>query len=379
MKKVLLGTTALVAAGVLGAGGANAAFDVQVHGNYTAGYAFVDEDDDVGEAGNRRQSQALSQDAEVHFRFMQTFDNGITVGGRVELEGASHQGVAPNTQSLSQNADQIDERWGYVRGGFGELRFGDEDDARKLLAVYAPFATIVFSVNSPYWTFNNRGMGHAITTNSTAPFLENDSAKLIYFTPTFGGFQLAVSYAPDSTQDRFQGGTGGTDEAGQFSNVVSAAGAYNGEFSGVKVQASAGVTKGFSEVSAFDDPIIYEAGLVLGFGAFKIGSTVGIGDDLVPGSSTWNGAAATEALTYEIGGTYTMGATTVGLAWSHGDYEQVDGEEDTNDHVQLGLGYALGEGVTLGAFVGLFEYDDQGAADNDNSGWQTGVGINVFY
>jgi outer membrane protein OmpU len=379
MKKVLLGTTALVAAGVLGATGAQAAFDVQVHGNYTAGYGFVNEDDGPGEAGFQRQNQALNQDAEVHFRFMQTFDNGITVGGRIELEGASHQGTVPNTQSLSQNADQIDERWGYLRGGFGEIRFGDEDDARKLLAVYAPFATIVFSVNSPYWTFNNRGMGHAITTNSTAPFLENDSAKVIYFTPVMSGFQLAFSYTPDSTQDRFQGGTGGTQEL-QFSNVVSAAGSYNGEFSGVKVQASAGVTKGYSEIGV-DDPIIWQAGLVLGFGAFKIGSTVGIGDDLVQavGSSTWNGAAATEALTYEIGGTYTMGATTVGLAWSHGNYEQLDGEEDTNDHIQLGLGHALGDGVNVGAFIGRFEYDDQGPANNDNSGWQTGVGINIFY
>jgi hypothetical protein len=311
---------------------------------------------------------------------MQTFDNGIVVGGRVELEGATHNGVTPTTESFSQNADQIDERWGYVRGGFGELRFGDEDDARKLLAVYAPFATIVFSVNSPYWTFNNRGMGHAITTNSTAPFLENDSAKIIYFTPSLGGFQLAASYVPDATQDRFQGGTGGTNEL-QFSNTVSAAGAYNGKFGDVTVKASAGVTKGFAEIQDESDPIIWQAGLVLGVGAFQIGSTIGIGDDLVQavGSSTWNGAAAIEAMVYEIGGTYTMGASTVGLAWSHGEYEQLDGGEDTNDHIQLGFGYAVGEGITAGAFVGLFDYDDKGPADNDNSGWQTGVGVNIFY
>jgi predicted porin len=96
-------------------------------------------------------------------------------------------------------------------------------------------------------------------------------------------------------------------------------------------------------------------------------------------TSTWNGANATEATTFEIGGTYNFGATTIGLAWSRGIYEQVDGEEDTLDHIQLGLGYALGEGVNLGAFVGLFDYDDESVADNDNSGWQTGVGINIFY
>jgi hypothetical protein len=65
MRKALLGTTALVAAGVIGAPAAEAAFDVQVHGNYTAAYALVDEDDDVGEAGYKRQNQTLNQDAEV--------------------------------------------------------------------------------------------------------------------------------------------------------------------------------------------------------------------------------------------------------------------------------------------------------------------------
>ena len=62
-----MGTTALVAAGLLGTGEAAAKFDVTVRGNYTAGYGFVNEDDDEGESGHRRQNQALNQDAEVHF------------------------------------------------------------------------------------------------------------------------------------------------------------------------------------------------------------------------------------------------------------------------------------------------------------------------
>ena len=28
--------------------------------------------------------------------------------------------------------------------------------------------------------------------------------------------------------------------------------------------------------------------------------------------------------------------------------------------------------------VGLFDYDDEGVMDNDNSGWQAGVGITMF-
>jgi hypothetical protein len=208
MRKILLGTTALVAAGLLGTGEAAAKFDVTVRGNYTAGYGFVNEDDDEGESGHTRQNQALNQDAEVHFRFEQTLDNGIIVGGRVELEGATHNeregGSTGSRFSRSAGTDQIDEKWGYVRGGFGELRFGDEDDARKQKSYGAPEASGIFGVNSPYFTYNNTATGQVASTNSTFPNLENDSAKVIYFTPSFGGFQLAVSYAPDGTQDRAQ-------------------------------------------------------------------------------------------------------------------------------------------------------------------------------
>jgi predicted porin len=63
----------------------------------------------------------------------------------------------------------------------------------------------------------------------------------------------------------------------------------------------------------------------------------------------------------------------VGLGWSHGEYETGDGDDEL-DHIQLGVGYALGEGVTLAAMVGMFEYDDDGAFGNDNEGWQAAVG-----
>ena len=89
MKKVLLGTTALVAAGLF-AGEARADFDVTVNGSWNTAYGFVDEDDGTGESGDGRQNQAINQDWEVHFRATQTLDNGIVVGGRVELEGATN-------------------------------------------------------------------------------------------------------------------------------------------------------------------------------------------------------------------------------------------------------------------------------------------------
>ena len=91
-KRILLGSTALAAAGLLAGGQARAEFDATVNGSWNTAYGFVDEDDGEGEAGDGRQNQAINQDWEVHFRAQQTLDNGIVVGGRVEMEGATNNG-----------------------------------------------------------------------------------------------------------------------------------------------------------------------------------------------------------------------------------------------------------------------------------------------
>jgi outer membrane protein OmpU len=376
MKKVLLGTTALVAAGLF-AGDARAEFDVTVNGSWNTAFGFVDEDDGfigdvdfngdgvidpllgeaaVGESGYQRHNSAINQDWEVHFRAIQTLDNGIAVGGRVELEGRTED-------------DQIDERWMFFRGGFGELRVGDEDDARKLKSYTAPDPTgFIFGVNSPTFTFNNGAPGQFSSTNTTVPNLENDSAKLIYFTPSFGGFQLAVSYAPDGNQDRGGAGTASTSD-GSISNAISVGADYSGEFGGFTIGAGGGYSMG-NDNDDDADPTVWAVGLNLGFAGFTVGGSVAFADaDVDDGEST----------VYDVGVTYTLDAVTVGLGWSHGEYDDGGDGGDELDHYQLGLGYALGPGVTLAAMVGMFDYEDGGAADNDNSGWQAGLGAGLNF
>ncbi|HXV24462.1 MAG TPA: porin [Alphaproteobacteria bacterium] len=375
MKKVLLGTTALVAAGAIGAGQAQAKFDVSVNGNYYAAYGYVDEDTD------NRHSQAINEDFEVHFRIMQTLDNGITVGGRVELEGL-------------QSGDQVDERWLFFRGGFGEIRVGDEDDARKLKSYTAPSASaFLFGANSPYFSFFNRDTattvvgtgatattvvtGNVVSSNSTTPNLENDSSKIIYFTPTFAGFGLAASYAPDSTQDRTGFGTG--PDNNNLENAWSVGADWSGEFGGVTIGAGGGYSAASDEVGN-DDPSIWAAGVNVGFAGFTIGGSIAIGDDTnVLG---FNGYSVSEATVWDAGITYNFEAVTVGINYSYGEYEDsTDGEDDELTIVNLEGGYALGDGVLLGAFVGYFDYEEGGGTlgADDNTGWQAGIGAGLDF
>ncbi len=365
MKKVLLGTTALVAAGLFGTGEARAAFDVTINGNYYAAFGFVDQDDGTGESGDEHQNTAINEDFEVHFRILQTLDNGITVGGRVELEGF-------------QSGDQIDERWIFFRGGFGEIRVGDEDDARKLKGYVAPSASgFLFNVNSPFFTFQSLASGQIVSSNSTTPNLENDSSKIIYFTPSFGGFQLAVSYAPDASQDRTGFGTGDTTEPTDASNAVSIGADWSGEFGGVTIGAGGGYSFASAETGD-NDPSIWAVGVNVGFAGFTIGGSIAVGDET--DTTLFNGYSASEATVYDIGVTYNMEAITVGIGWSHGEYQDVnDGEDDELDFVNLEAGYALGEGVLLAAFVGWFDYEDGGPASNDNTGWQAGIGAGLDF
>ena len=56
-----------------------------------------------------------------------------------------------------------------------------------------------------------------------------------------------------------------------------------------------------------------------------------------------------------------------------------DGKEDELDDVALGVRYALGPGIDLAAFVGWFNYNDGGPTNNDNEGWQAGVGTGINF
>jgi hypothetical protein len=234
----------------------------------------------------------------------------------------------------------------------------------------------LFGVNSPSFTFLSLGLGQAVSTNSTTPF-DNDSAKLIYFTPTFGGFQLALSYAPDATQDRGGFGTGGSNDPGQAANLWSVGGSWSGEFGGFTVGVGGGYSIASSETGG-PDPSIGALGVNAGFAGFSVGGSIAIASDT--DEIGYNGYAVNEATVFDLGVTYGFESATVGIGWSRGDYEDsLDGEDDTLDYVNLGGSYTLGPGVLLAAFIGLFSYEDGGPTSNDNGGWQTGVGASLDF
>lgn len=383
MKKVLLGTTALVAAGLV-ASNAHAQQGVKLGlGGYYAAAAGVlfSQDDGTGDPGENTRNTVFRQDVEIYFQGETTLDNGLTVGATVQLEG-------------QQSDDQIDEAWAYFKGGWGQLRFGDDDDAISQIAYLIPSASNIFGVDTPDFEFANTlgppGFGNVAQTNSTIRELSNDATKIIYFSPTFGGFSFVVSYAPDSgAEDSHSGGTDGgapgttsSNDLGQIQDVVSAAVNFERDFNGVNVVIGGGGSRGKWEnpLASQEDSVWNARGHAqVSFDGFTLGGA---------GEYTQNYASFTPDVNqwvYGVGATYNWDAWTVGLAWSRGVYEVAsNADKDSLDIIEATGRYDLGPGVSLDAMVGYSDYNNDNGGGTpggggDNQTWEAGLGFYIGF
>lgn len=385
MKHILLGTTALVAAGVV-AGSAQANVQLGLGGYYAGAAGLVfDQDDEAGEPGDNTSSDVFRQDVEVHFKGEVVLDNGLAVGATIQLEAM-------------QSSDQIDEVWAYFKGGWGQIRFGDDDDAYEQLAYIIPSASNIFGVDTPYFEFaNNFGSGTqaVVQTNTTIHRISGDATKIIYFSPSFGGFTFGLSWAPDRRgEDQYSGiansnGPGGTsfnNNSFQADDVIAAAVNFEHDFNGVNFIAGIGGGHGNYEAPSpgqDDDTWNARAHMIVGFSGFTIGAA---------GSYRNNYSASnTDEVDLWVAGlgiTYNWDAWTVGLAWSHGEYGVTNGNTDNLDVIQISTRYDLGPGISLDGMIGVNDYQGSGTSSDDNgktydtddnTSWEAGVGFFIGF
>jgi hypothetical protein len=395
MKHILLGTSALVAAGLMIAP-ANAAEKIKLGlgGFYNAsmGANFGGDDDDIdspadtsSESGAYHNNFDIHQNTEVHIKGETTLDNGITVGVRWELEG-------------EQNTDQIDETWAYFSGGFGEIRFGAEDAAPLQTCVgEAGSVTANFGVSSPNEAFNNAGdnglagVGSFGSCYGTA----GDGLKVLYYTPQFGPFNFVVSFAPEgnaqgkgpTTSTSLDGGPGAGDDSQE--DEIGVGMNFTHEGNGFSLLGSLGASWITDDTADDKKGAFYQAGLQVGFGAF----TIGVGGEIINnyndafGVSTTGGgdtvADASDLWTLQIGGNYAWDAWTIGLGWTHAEAEITSGsDQDSIDYISLNGSYALGPGIALEGNVGFVSYsEDTDSATNpaDYDAFEIGFGTAISF
>jgi len=410
MKKVLLGTTALVSAGLV-AQNAQAAdpIELSIGGYQDWAFFFASNDDNPAagtlpaEPGFNNGDHDIKFDGEVQLRGSTVLDNGLEVGVRIEIEGETQ-------------GDQMDENYAWIEGSFGTFRFGNDDPASAIMATAAPYLNYVFGANSPSvfanglsqffarsgstgvgpsGTLRSRFAAGAYPTFATFPNQSFDDASLYYFTPVFNGFQFGVSYAPNNTEASQAGNyllpvknatASNTSPAFTHGEVYSVAGRYDGAVGDLGVTVAAGwmrmdykASAGFNAPLQSADSDAWDVGLVLYWGNWGLGGSYLNNED-------WHNVSGTDTEAFDVGLAYwSDGAWSAGIYWLHQEIDYAAGNlvaganiTDEFDAYRLMGQYDLGPGIAVTGALGLDTFDD-GVVNREYETKMVGAGIMIGF
>jgi len=308
----------------------------------------------------------LTSNSENHFKGETKLNNGLIFGFRIELEAWTQNG-----STSAQGVDSIDEGWGYVKGAFGEIRFGEEDDARKMKGYSSYISPVLaFGVDSPDGNYS-------LGTSTTYFNIENDAMKVLYFSPTFSGFSFAASYTPDQTHGsrnfglQGQNDCDGTQSRGCNGDAWSIAADYRGKFGDATIGLDAGYTGSTREQpsgATRNNVNAYRADAFLQVSGWEASIQYGKANN-VNGNSLDASA---------IGGAImkTMGPWSVGGFFQQGRADVATGGRNKLNHFLVGAGYALGGGVSLGAALSHQKRDNATGVDPSGTTFTFGIGAN---
>jgi outer membrane protein OmpU len=360
---LLLGTTALAGAGLLSAPPALAAearpggaLDVTVTG-------FVRFFATGGDLDNARLDDAVSSgldflnDTEVHLVLAGRNDaTGLEYGGKVELEADT---------SATANAD---ETWLYLRSGWGEVKFGDEDGIADFDGMAVSAASVAAGTGGLDGDVVEIFGGGVRTYDLLGT---SDSSKIIYSLKPETGLQLGLSYTPNL--DGIDSGSGSGDalapkgvEAG---DVVEAAVGFAAELGGgaagkVVLSGLHGDIKDEDEAGGDD------------FWGVQIGAAVELFGVELGGSYLTEEVGGIEADAVTLGAGVDIGE--VGVSINYGRVVDSDGITDGDNELDkpwtviLSADVGLLPGLSLAGDVAYFDNDVRGEVvdADDDDGWQ---------
>lgn len=223
MKKLLLGSTALVVGGLMAAP-AMAADPIKVGvGGYYTFYAVAGGiSSSYATNGSFTSYKGLyfTQEGEIHFVGQTKLDNGTSVGVNVELEAWNSNGGATGSVAT------IDEAFLFAFGDWGRVEFGSRDAASYRMYYGAPSALIGFgaiqhnhNIGNSLAQGSNKAYFHTTTQTNTAAW--QDTQRINYFTPRFQGLQIGIGYTPKINTPSAGGYFGTTGLAGGVAGLGS--------------------------------------------------------------------------------------------------------------------------------------------------------------
>lgn len=391
MKKILVASTALVAASVMSAGAASASEKIKLElGGFSKWWVVGAWQDDsfqtnrnaLGAQGDYN-SVDIKGDNEIFFSGSTTLNNGINVGVNIELEaGGNHNANGANSDS----ADLIDKSNVFISGGFGKFIVGTEANGTALLHVMAPDAAANIDsdgILTGGWAIVRPDAVNGVQV-TTSIDTDGDAEGITYVAPTFYGLTLGASYKPNSSQDtraasRISGNADVT--AGEIYGV---GGLYANTFGGVDLKVSAGwatydLNQGAAVAQGKDGVQEYAFGTQLAYAGFTVGGSY---RKLNSDAGANNTAVLPESRTWDAGIQYASGPYAVSLFYFNSKSagtQNVAGDDEFTVY-QLSGKYALGPGVDVLATVGHAEYEDEtNLAQNENKGWSVMTGLSLAF
>ena len=369
MKKILLGTTALVSAGLIaGPALASDPLAVTVGGTVTAGFYVIDADDIGATSFTDTAVKLVARNIDIMAEG--TLDNGMVAGVIATLSlgddwNTAATTVGGNLVGGNNNDAVFRELFAYLEGGFGRFEIGGTDGAAFKMHYTSPWFVPGNGLDSP--NILNAVLAASAFRHSTFSLMAADANKVTYFTPRFAGFQLGGSYTPETS---FNGpnpnGLGILpNSAANIGDVLEFALNYAGSFGGVDVGADAFYVSGESGPTAAD-PEELGFGLNLGMAGFTLGGAWYQSEDLLVASVPVPSAAGVEEEVWTVGLSYGTGPWTVGVAYLTDEISS-PGFSAEIESWQAGGGYNLGSGVDVGVDVQMSTINIGGGADIDST------------
>lgn len=369
MKKQLLTTTALVAAGMLTAAGSASANAIKLgFGGFQEGIlGAVDNDNTV----RKDVGFDVQHDGEIHFKGSVTLDNGLKIRTRVELESAT------------STADQIDEAYISVSGKWGEIRIGQEDNAAHLMVTptMGSWATNVGqNLNFDVTDWVILPSGHNRNGTSRLDLGEGDADKVTYFTPRVAGLQAGISYMPSGEEGR-------NSSVAPVTNTIqdgwAVAANYRAKFGGVGVGLAAGYAEANraggtpGSVEQPGDPKGYSMSGKVSFAGVTVAA--GYMNRLNFDSG---GGSASGGTSLDLGAKYDFGKNHVSVGYVRNESEgsKAVSADDESDRIMVSYRRDLAKGIQyrLNFMYGDFEGETAGNSD-DNEGYAVTTSVRVAF
>ena len=359
MKKILLGTSALLVAGMVSAS-ANAApvkLSVGGYANWYTGY--VDANNHLEDVqGKKYEHVPVVGEVEVHFKGETTLQNGLKFGAVIELTSVNKDG---------EGADE-DQSYIYADTMVGRFAAGKMDSISRQLHKSSKDVGLLDIQASDVGKLVPQA-GKSVERISTDIRTMDDEATIAYFSPKFFGFTVAASYSNVDTDATHN--MEGNDSA--YSTVV----AYNNTFGKVTLDADVGYSR-------YDkNPVYTSTGKPLGNLEYEVnaGFRVGVAGFTVGGGYKFgNGKGALkDCHTFDAGVAYETGPYGVSLSYINDNVEtDVAGKEDQKTQMVLGsFGYEITDGVKT--FASLAWVGQKGYTEDKANTYVIATGLGLTF